>query len=142
MAPCSKLRFANWWANTAAPRFTGVPGTVLDHRRFWDAMHSVTLEQLEQAGGVIAQRAVGTFGLDCSSVALDMTIRHFIDTRRQGTDRAARQGQAETQRLAAGGAGPGGHPGRGDPADLARLPRQQAGRHPVPGHDHPAQSPV
>ena len=37
MAPCSKLGFADWWAKTAAPRFAGVPGTVLDHRRFWDA---------------------------------------------------------------------------------------------------------
>jgi hypothetical protein len=44
VAPCSKLGFADWWAKTAAPRFTKIPGTVLDHRRFWDAMHAVTLE--------------------------------------------------------------------------------------------------
>ena len=60
----------------------------------------------------------------------------------QGADRAARQGQAETRRPAAGGAGAGGDPGRGHSADLARLPRRPAGRHPVPGHDQPAQDPV
>ena len=98
VAPCSKLGFADWWAKTAAPRFTGVPGTVLDHRRFWDAMHSVTLEQLEQAGGAIAQRAVGTFGLDCSSVALDMTnFATFIDTA-NGRAPIAQRGKAKQKR--------------------------------------------
>jgi hypothetical protein len=29
-APCSRLRFAEWWAGTAAPRFARVPATVLD----------------------------------------------------------------------------------------------------------------
>ena len=49
VAPCSKLAFADWWKTTAADRFTKIPARVLDHRRFWDAMHAVTLEQLEQA---------------------------------------------------------------------------------------------
>src|SRR5437773_4979854 len=34
--PCSKLGFADWWATTAADRFTKIPARVLDHRRFWD----------------------------------------------------------------------------------------------------------
>jgi hypothetical protein len=38
VAPCSKLGFADWWATTAADRFTRIPARVLDHRRFWDAM--------------------------------------------------------------------------------------------------------
>ena len=98
VAPCSKLGFADWWAKTAAPRFTRVPGTVLDHRRFWDAMHAVTLERLEQASAAIALRAVQAFGLDCSSVALDMTnFATFIDT---GNDRApiAQRGKAKQKR--------------------------------------------
>src|SRR5713101_5125367 len=45
---------------------------------------------------------------------------------RQGADRAARQGQAEAERPAADRPGAGGHPGRRDPADLARLPRRPA----------------
>src|SRR6266511_4247649 len=63
------------------PRPAGLPlsaGTylalaALDRRRFWDAMHAVTLEQLEEISQAIAVRIVDAFGLDCSSVALDMT---------------------------------------------------------------------
>ena len=47
VAPCSKLAFADWWAGTAAGRFTGIGGPALDHRRFWDAMHAIGLEELE-----------------------------------------------------------------------------------------------
>ncbi|MGH3304298.1 MAG: hypothetical protein ACRDOK_21995, partial [Streptosporangiaceae bacterium] len=80
-APCSKLAFADWWAATAAPRFTKIPVAVLDHRRFWDAMHAVTLEDLEQVSRRIALAIAAGFGLDCSSVALDMTsFATFIDT--------------------------------------------------------------
>ena len=49
VAPCSRLGFADWWRTTAGDRFTKIPASVLDHRRFWDAMHAVSLEQLEQA---------------------------------------------------------------------------------------------
>ena len=97
-APCSKLRFAEWWATTAAPRFTKVPATVLDHRRFWDAMHAVTLEQLEVAGQAITLRAVEMFGLDCSSVALDMTnFATFIDTQNERAP-VAQRGKAKQKR--------------------------------------------
>jgi transposase len=98
VAPCSKLGFADWWATTAAPRFTRVPSTVLDHRRFWDAMHAVTPEQLEQASGTIAQRAVELYGLDCSSVALDMTnFSTFIGTANEKAP-IAQRGKAKQKR--------------------------------------------
>src|SRR3974390_3248140 len=71
-APCSKGGFADWWKTTAADRFTKIPASALDHRRFWDAMHAITLEQLEQASEKIAARIVQTSGGDASSVALDM----------------------------------------------------------------------
>lgn len=48
VAPRSKLAFADWWKSTAADRFTKITPAVLDHRRFWDAMHTVTLEQLAE----------------------------------------------------------------------------------------------
>ena len=48
VAPCSKAAFADWWKTTAADRFTKIPASALDHRRFWDAMHAVTAEQLER----------------------------------------------------------------------------------------------
>lgn len=98
VAPCSKLGFRDWWATTAAPRFTKVPATVLDHRRFWDAMHAVTLEDLAEISRQIALRVVERYGLDCSSVALDMTnFATFIDT---GNGRApiAQRGKAKQKR--------------------------------------------
>ncbi len=96
--PCSKRAFADWWARTAAPRFTKIPASVLDHRRFWDAMHAVPLEALEEISRRIALRIVGEFGLDCSSVALDMTnFATFIDT---GNEKApiAQRGKAKQKR--------------------------------------------
>lgn len=98
VAPCSKLAFADWWAKTAAPRFTKIPVTVLDHRRFWDAMHAVSLEDLQEISQRIALAAVAASGLDCSSVALDMTnFATFIDT---GNAKApiAQRGKAKQKR--------------------------------------------
>ena len=98
VAPCSKLAFANWWKATAAGRFTKIPASVLDHRRFWDAMHAVTLEQLEQASRAIAVRIVQATGVDCSSVALDMTnFATFIDTGNQKAP-IAQRGKAKQKR--------------------------------------------
>ena len=96
--PCSKRGLAGWWAKTAAPRFTKIPVAVLGHRRFWDAMHAVPLEALEEISRRIALRAVAMFGLDCSSVALDMTnFATFIDT---GNEKApiAQRGKARQKR--------------------------------------------
>ena len=99
VAPCSKLGFADWWAKTAAPRFTKIPGTVLDHRRFWDAMHAVTLEQLEEISGRIALAVVAACGPDCSSVALDMTnFATFIDSS-NGKAPVAQRGKAKQKRV-------------------------------------------
>jgi transposase len=96
--PCSKRGFADWWARTAAPRFTKIPASVLDHRRFWDAMHAVPLEALEQISRQIAVRITGEFGLDCSSVALDMTnFATFIDTG-NGKAPIAQRGKAKQKR--------------------------------------------
>jgi transposase len=97
-APCSKLAFADWWKTTAGDRFTKIPARVLGHRRFWDAMHAVTLEQLEQISQAIALRIVELSGVDISSVALDMTnFATFIDT---GNEKApvAQRGKAKQKR--------------------------------------------
>ena len=98
VAPCSKLAFADWWAGTAAGRFTGIGAPVLDHRRFWDAMHAVGLEELGGISHRIALAIVDASGVDCSSVALDMTnFATFIDT---GNERApiAQRGKAKQKR--------------------------------------------
>ena len=81
VAPCSKLAFADWWKTTAGDRFAKIPASVLDHRRFWDAMHAVTLGQLAEISRQLAVRIVQAAGVDCSSVALDMTnFATFIDS--------------------------------------------------------------
>ena len=98
VAPCSKLAFADWWKTTAADRLTKIPARVLDHRRFWDAMHAVTLDQLEEASRRIAVRIVEASGVDVSSVALDMTnFATFIATG-NGRAPAAQRGKAKQKR--------------------------------------------
>src|SRR6266542_1511419 len=83
--PCSKRGLVDWWKRTAADRFTKIPAGALDHRRFWDAMHAVSLKDLEQVSQAIALRIVEAYELDCSSVALDMTnFATFIATTNGG----------------------------------------------------------
>lgn len=98
VAPCSKAAFADWWKTTAADRFTKIPASALDHRRFWDAMHAVTPEQLEQASRKIAARVIEVSGADVSSVALDMTnFATFIATA-NGRAPIAQRGKAKQKR--------------------------------------------
>src|SRR5713101_4864162 len=97
-APCSKAGFADWWKTTAADRFTKIAASALDHRRFWDAMHAVTAEQLAEASRKIAVKIVQASGVDCSSVALDMTnFATFIATA-NGKAPIAQRGKAKQKR--------------------------------------------
>jgi transposase len=98
VAPTSKLQVADWWKSTAADRFTRIEPAVLDHRRFWDAMHAITLEQVAQIEQLLALAMIETFGLDISALALDMTnFATYIDS---GNDRApiAQRGKAKQKR--------------------------------------------
>jgi transposase len=98
VAPCSKLGLADWWRTTAADRFTRIPASALDHRRFWDAMHAVTAGQLEEISRRIALRVVEVSGADCSSVALDMTnFATFIGTANEKAP-VAQRGKAKQKR--------------------------------------------
>src|SRR5258707_8067727 len=98
VAPCSKAAFAEWWKTTGADRFTKIPASVLGHRRFWDAMHAVTVEQMEEIARRIAVRIVEASGADCSSVALDMTnFATFIATA-NGKAPVAQRGQGKQKR--------------------------------------------
>jgi len=79
--PCSKLAFADWWTGTAADRFTKIPARVLDHRRFWDAMHAVTTPELAEIEQRVSARMIEVFGLDTTALALDMTnFATYLDT--------------------------------------------------------------
>ena len=81
VAPGSKSAFADWWATTAADRFAKISGKVLDHRKFWDAMHAVDGDDLQEISARLASRMIEVFDLDTTSVALDMTnFATYIDT--------------------------------------------------------------
>jgi len=96
--PCSKRGLADWWRTTAADRFTKIPASALDHRRFWDAMHAVPLEGLARIEEKLALAACARFGLDTSSAALDMTnFATFIDTG-NGKAPIAQRGKAKQKR--------------------------------------------
>jgi transposase len=96
--PKSKRAFAGWWAGTALGRITRVRAGALDHRRFWDAMDAVTVEQLEEIEAALTRRMIEVFGLDTHALILDMTnFATFIDS---GNDRApiAARGKAKQKR--------------------------------------------
>src|SRR5258706_8701303 len=96
--PCSKHAFGDWWRTTAADRFTKIPASAVDHRRFWDAFHAVPLPALARIEEQLALATCARFGLDTASVALDMTnFATFIDT---GNGRApiAQRGKAKQKR--------------------------------------------
>jgi transposase len=96
--PGSKSAFADFWAGTAGDRFTKIGGRVLDHRKFWDAMHAVNPAALQDISTTLAVRMIERYQLDTSSVALDMTnFATYIDTT---NDRApiAQRGKAKQKR--------------------------------------------
>jgi transposase len=96
--PKSKRAFADWWVRTALGRITRIPVGVLDHRRFWDAMDAVSVEQLEEIEAALTRRMIEVFGLDTHALILDMTnFATFIDS---GNQRApiAQRGKAKQKR--------------------------------------------
>ena len=99
VAPCSKLAFADWWSATVGPRLLpGLPAAALDHRRFWDAMDTISPEQLVQIQRRVAARAVETFALDLSGLVLDMTnFATFIDSANMRAP-IAQRGKAKQKR--------------------------------------------
>jgi transposase len=99
VAPCSKAAFARWWESTAGPRFTKVPATAVDHRRFWEAMDLLDEDLLADIEAELGRRMVTEFSLDLSGLILDMTnFATFIDS---GNDKAelAQRGKAKQKRV-------------------------------------------
>jgi transposase len=98
VAPCSKLGFADWWATTAADRFTKIPTRVLDHRRFWDAMTAVSVSELADIERRLALRLRDVFEVDTNAVALDMTnFATYLDSA-NGKAPIAQRGKAKQKR--------------------------------------------
>ncbi|MCA1707574.1 MAG: IS1634 family transposase [Actinobacteria bacterium] len=97
--PCSKRAFASWWAATAGDRLLKIRTSVLDHRRFWDAMHAVDTAALVEIEARLAQRVIEVFALDVSSLALDMTnFATFIDSANTKAP-IAQRGKAKQKRF-------------------------------------------
>ena len=96
--PRSKAGFVGWWATTALGRMLQIPAGALDHRRFWDAMDLVAVEQLDQIEAALTKRMIEVFELDTHALILDMTnFATFIDST---NDRApiAQRGKAKQKR--------------------------------------------
>ena len=96
VAPCSKAGLSDWWKTTAADRFTRIPASALDHRRFWDAMHAVTLEDLEEISRRIAA-AGGGVGVRVERGAGHDQLRH-VHRHRKRAGSVAQRGKAEQKR--------------------------------------------
>jgi len=71
--PCSKLGFAAWWAKTAGDHLVRLAAGAVDHRRFWDAMSSISAAQLAEIERRVVVAMVATFDLDITGLVLDMT---------------------------------------------------------------------
>lgn len=98
VAPTSKLGFSDWWKSTAADRFTKIPSSVLDHRKFWEAAHRLTLDQVAVIEERIALAMVTEFNLDISALALDMTnFATYIDSANENAP-IAQRGKAKQKR--------------------------------------------
>ncbi|MGH3522531.1 MAG: IS1634 family transposase [Mycobacterium sp.] len=98
VAPRSKLAFADWWTRTAGDRLVKLPAGAVDHRRFWDAMDAVDVDRLDEIEARVAARVITEYGVDTSSMALDMTnFATYIDST---NDKApiAQRGKAKQKR--------------------------------------------
>jgi hypothetical protein len=110
--PRSKAGLATWWAGTALGRILAIPTAALDHRRFWDAMDRVEVEQLDRIEEALTRRMIEVFGLDTHALILDMTnFATFIDsTNPRAPVAAGGQGETAALRPAHRRVGPGRHP--------------------------------
>ena len=98
VAPGSKRAFVTWWATTAGDRFTNISTKVVDHRKFWEAMHQVDAAALQNISTRLAIKMIEMFDLDVSSVALDMTnFATYIDTTNDHAP-IAQRGKAKQER--------------------------------------------
>lgn len=96
--PCSKRAFADWWKSTAGDRWVKIAASALDHRRFWDAMHAVSITEITAIEHRLALAMIETFALDISALALDMTnFATYIDSTNDKAPIAAR-GRAKQKR--------------------------------------------
>jgi transposase len=96
--PCSKRAFADWWTGTAGPRWVKVDAAALDHRRFWDAMDRLSVDDLRAIETSVYGGMIDRYGLDLAGMALDMTnFATYIDST-NGRAPIAQRGKAKQKR--------------------------------------------
>jgi len=99
VAPCSKLSFDNWWDTTVGPRLVKLPKGATGHRRFWDAMDTLSVEHLVEIEKRVTARMVESFDIDLSALVLDMTnFATFIDSA-NARNTIAQRGHAKQKRV-------------------------------------------
>jgi transposase len=98
VAPCSKLAFSDWWETTIGPRLVKLPAGATDHRRFWDAMDTISEDDLEQIEARVTAAIVEKYDLDLTALVLDMTnFATFIDSA-NSRNTIAQRGHAKQKR--------------------------------------------
>ena len=132
--PCSKRGFADWWATTAGQRWvktgSGRGGSPPVLGRDGPSRRGRAAGDRDPARPRDGRRVRAR--PDRAGAGHDQ-LRHLHRHRQRArADRAARQGQAEADRSAAGRVGAGAHPRRRGAGDQPRLSRRPARRHPVP----------
>ena len=99
VAPCSKLSFDDWWDTTVGPRLVKLPKGATDHRRFWDAMDTLTEHDIVQIEDRVTTRMADVFDVDLSALMLDMTnFATFIDSA-NARNTIAQRGHAKQKRV-------------------------------------------
>lgn len=99
VGPCSKLALGDWWDTTVGPRLVKLPKGATDHRRFWDAMDTLSDDHLTKIEERLTAQMVEVFDLDLSGLVLDMTnFATFIDSA-NARNTIAQRGHAKQKRV-------------------------------------------
>ncbi|MGH9438757.1 MAG: IS1634 family transposase [Terriglobia bacterium] len=85
VAPTSKLRFAEWYRQTALTRLLPAPPAWLSSPNFWNHMNRVTAEHIAAFEKRMSQRLIERLHLDLRSLVYDGTnFFTYINTRTPG----------------------------------------------------------
>lgn len=87
VAPCSKARLGEWFANSFVRRLIPASLSQLTSQRFWDNMNRVDEAQLRAIERELSHNAVSRFGLDLRCLLFDATnFFTFVDSFNQAPE--------------------------------------------------------
>lgn len=82
VAPTSKLQFADWYRRTVLTRLLPADPGWLSSQHFWNHMHRVSAEHIQEFEKQMAQRLIQSFQLDLRALVYDGTnFFSYINTR-------------------------------------------------------------